>query len=152
MTTVLHGPGPTDDHIRQVHRFLTGRGWVADDYGSPAAGPVDADPDPEIGWVYPAAYNGEPINRIEDVSPTPPSVWFSLDSDSGAALVVVTAGNYAGCPEHDRRERRYSLGTGHRVNLDELAADLDEAEAAAREFDPRVLIECRFFGDCGPDQ
>ncbi|MFC9999664.1 hypothetical protein [Nocardia sp. NPDC127526] len=145
---VIRFPAPTDDHMRALHEFLTARGWAIEDYGYPEQTP---EPEPESGWRYQASYQGSAINHIPDITPAALHCWFSLAESGGddTAFAVASAGNYGGCDDHIQREWRFPLNEGDELRLADLGELLDELEPQARDLDPRVLIECRFFGPCG---
>ncbi|WP_280393643.1 hypothetical protein [Nocardia brasiliensis] len=150
--TTLYGPAPGAGHIELLHELLTARGWVVDDLGKPGrthgVEQFDAEWDE---WCYPPSFGGIRMNEVDDVTPTRLRCYFSLSSEgpSYARLILMGAGNYEGCADHRCAEWSARLDEGDELNLDQWASVLDEFESQARAIDPRVLIECRFFGTCG---
>ncbi len=156
---VLYGPSIRIAHLNGLHDFLTARGWELTEYALDSI--EDGYPtDPEATWRYPHSYGGTQINKIDEVSPYPLSCWFTFAN--GLHIVISSAGNIRGCPEHADTEHEFEVDDpGHEVEavddqhdleqlgLDRIAALLDELEPQARELNPRDLIECRFFGPCG---
>ncbi|MGY1980149.1 hypothetical protein [Nocardia gipuzkoensis] len=133
--------GITDDHVRDLHTLLTARGWSIQDYTDP-----DENGWPEnieAGWCYPGSYGGEPMNLIDEVTPEGLTCQFNLEDQT---IEVDTPGNYGGCDNHMAGRYRIPIDE---FDLSALRVLLDDLEPKARALDPRVLIECRFFGPCG---
>lgn len=141
---VLRGPGVEVELLESLHRFLSQRGWQLGKYWNIGE---DGYPfDPESGWDYPGSYGGIAMNDVGDVTPYPLSCRFGFSD--GLSVDVSTAGNYGGCSEHASAEHVVEVD-GHCLPTDRLASLLDPLEAQASRLDPRVLLECRFFGPCG---
>ena len=140
---VLYGPSIEIDRLDALHDALIARGWRIghdsdlDENGRPC--------DPEGSWRYPASFGGVAINKVGDASPYPLTCSFTYSSGHGE-IEVVPAGNEEGCEDH--RPEPVVIEAGEH-ELEELAEILDDLEVRARDLDPRVLIECRFFGPCG---
>ncbi|WP_280427834.1 hypothetical protein [Nocardia brasiliensis] len=152
MTVVFYGPEFDLDQLRGLHQFLTARGWVLD----PAFSHPDEDgypTDSDDSWHYPASYGGAVMNDITEVTPHQLTCHFrwAEEDDEETALVVTTTGNEYGCDAHRIAEHALSAEDDDASAQDftELGELLDDLEPQARAADPRVLIECRFFGPCG---
>lgn len=146
---------PWEVAVRDLHVFLIGRGWVAEDIadldenGWPLCGLVNS----PAWWCYPASYGGVVMNRVDEVTPERLGCHISIrDDGSDARVLVAFAGNLGGCDRHIVSEVRFDLDDKY-TNLDlaGIAELLDLWEPQARAVDPRELIECRFFGPCGQD-
>lgn len=139
-------PAPTQQDLRGLTDFLATRGWVIEDVGHPGgSGAID----PESGWKYPASYAGAVMNQFDDITPAGLLCFFRLERGGPEPeLVVISAGNYNGCRTHAQGEWCFP-SSGRTIRFTDLAVLFDELEPAARELDPRELIECRFFGPCG---
>ena len=142
---------PTDlalDRQRRVHEFLTARGWHLEGGSDP--GETWFADDVRAGWHYPASYGGRHINDVAGTTPVRLRGYFTFADDGDEVFAVVPAGNLrgSGCAEHDTHERFFPLTASGAVDFDEVAPLLDALEPRARSLDPRVLIECRYFGPC----
>ncbi|MFE2755643.1 hypothetical protein ACFXGA_26950 [Actinosynnema sp. NPDC059335] len=87
------------------------------------------------------------INNVGDAEPYPLTCSFTFPPSHGEILVE-SAGNEGGCDEH--RPTSVVIKAGH-DELEKLAVVLNALEVQARQLDPRVLAECRFFGPWGAD-
>lgn len=126
-----------------LHDLLMERGWEIDEHylvedGYPR--------DHEVYWTYPASYGGAEINQVGDATPCPLTCRVVPDGEGWLEINVELAGNEQGCPEH---WHAYHVVPISEDELERLATLLDQVEPQARSLDPRMLIECRFFGPCG---
>ncbi|PKW13669.1 hypothetical protein [Saccharopolyspora spinosa] len=140
------------DLVGELHRYLVGqRGWIV----SPLLdNEIDDDGVPDTAepiWDYPQSYRAVEIHEIAEAGPQILDAVTDIDESTWdwapKPIKFNTAGNVRGCEKHDIIQRFFPMSA-----LDdptEMSAFLDEAEAHARELDPRELIECRFFGPCG---
>lgn len=131
--------------VRALHEFLLERGgWEPDGRvgedkdGFPYGFPED------IGWEYVFSFSGVLSWRVEDIEPKPIECRFECDH-----LEVISAGHWEGCAQHNQVEHVVSNRNGA-IDFASLAALLDRLEPHAQKLDARALIECRFFGGCGP--
>lgn len=140
---MFYGPSIEVDRLYGLHEFLTARGWAPGEFSDPDENgyPVD----PETSWEYHPSFHGIAFHWFNDLSPSPLQCRFSFSGDEASGVEVEEAGNWKGCAEHAIIEHHVPDEPG----FTELAALLDQLEPRARDLDPRALIECRFFGDCG---
>ena len=90
----------------------------------------------------------EPQNKVGDATPSELSCQFSF-GEGEPAFELDSAGNHGGCERH---RITTVLIEASDDEWDRLATLLDQLEQQARDYDPRELIECLFFGDCGRDE
>lgn len=136
----------SDQRMRALHGLLVKRGWTLDACEEP-----DQDGYPTslgIGWAYPASYGGIRMNTVDTFTPDPLMCFFEFGTDDKPLTVdIAAAGNKDGCGEHTSitHVRPFDVLD----DLQTIEALLTEVESAARDRDPRELIECWFFGECG---
>lgn len=140
---VFYGPSIEIARLNALHDFLRERGWELGPYSHEDE---DGYPgDPESSWCYPDSFGGVEMNEVGDATPCQLSCRFSFE-EGEPAFLVESAGNEKGCERHAATTVLIEAGEGE---WGQLATLLDQLEQQARDLDPRELIECLFFGDCG---